>query len=82
MLWAWLAQWADKRFGFAGNHAPLYHGLNLANAPTGPPQVKARTFEVPGAGGFLLTENAAGLNAFRTGRRCIVVFEGISNEPV
>lgn len=27
----------------------------------GPNQIKARTFEVPGAGGFLLTENAPGL---------------------
>lgn len=37
--------------------------LNFANA-TGGPQIKARTFEVPGAGGLLLSEYAAGLEAF------------------
>jgi spore maturation protein CgeB len=35
--------------------------LNFANAYKGPNQVKARTFEVPGAGGFLITEYASGL---------------------
>jgi spore maturation protein CgeB len=35
--------------------------LNFANAYKGPNQVKARTFEVPGSGGFLLTEYALGL---------------------
>ncbi|MBW4665955.1 MAG: glycosyltransferase [Cyanomargarita calcarea GSE-NOS-MK-12-04C] len=35
--------------------------LNFANAYKGSNQVKARTFEVPGAGGFLLTEYALGL---------------------
>ncbi len=35
--------------------------LNFANAYKGQNQVKARTFEVPGAGGFLLTEYALGL---------------------
>ena len=34
--------------------------LNLANS-SGENQIKARTFEVPGAGGFLLTEEARGL---------------------
>jgi spore maturation protein CgeB len=34
--------------------------LNFANSQ-GPNQIKARIFEVPGAGGFLLTENAPGL---------------------
>ncbi len=35
--------------------------LNFANAYKGPNQVKARTFEVPGAGGFLITEYASEL---------------------
>jgi spore maturation protein CgeB len=37
--------------------------LNFANS-RGDNQIKARTFEVPGAGGFLLTENAPGLDRF------------------
>jgi spore maturation protein CgeB len=37
--------------------------LNFSNA-TGGRQLKARTFEVPGAGGFLLSEYAPGLEAF------------------
>ena len=37
--------------------------LNFANA-RGINQIKARTFEVPGSGGFLLTENAANLEKF------------------
>lgn len=37
--------------------------LNFTNA-RGINQIKARTFEVPGAGGFLLTENAANLEKF------------------
>ncbi|MBU0734769.1 MAG: glycosyltransferase [Proteobacteria bacterium] len=37
--------------------------LNFANSK-GQNQIKARTFEVPGAGGFLLTEYAPGLEEF------------------
>ena len=37
--------------------------LNFANSK-GQNQIKARTFEVPGAGGFLLTEYAPGLERF------------------
>ena len=37
--------------------------LNFANS-RGQNQIKARTFEVPGAGGFLLTEYAPGLEKF------------------
>ncbi len=37
--------------------------LNFANS-RGEKQIKARTFEVPGAGGFLLTEYAPGLERF------------------
>jgi spore maturation protein CgeB len=39
--------------------------LNFANSK-GQNQIKARTFEVPGAGGFLLTEDAPRLSAFYT----------------
>ena len=37
--------------------------LNFANS-RGDNQIKARTFEVPGAGGFLLTEQAPGIEKF------------------
>lgn len=46
--------------------------LNFANARGGP-QLKARTFEVPGAGGFLLTEDAPGLDRwYRPGQEVAV----------
>lgn len=38
--------------------------LNFANAFGGENQIKARTFEVPGAGGLLLTESVPGLDRF------------------
>jgi spore maturation protein CgeB len=42
-------------------------------------QIKARAFEVPGAGGFLLTENAEGLDHFYRVGEEMVVYEGMSN---
>lgn len=48
--------------------------LNFANS-RGQNQIKARTFEIPGAGGFLLTEAAPGLECFYTSGREIVTFE-------
>ena len=39
-------------------------------------QVKARTFEVPGAGGFLLTERAAGIEKYYRSGKEIAVFSG------
>lgn len=48
--------------------------LNFANAYKGVNQVKARTFEIPGAGGFLLTEHALGLERYYTIDKEIVVF--------
>lgn len=47
--------------------------LNFANSK-GDNQVKARTFEVPGAGGFLLTEHAAGLEHYYLPDKEIVTF--------
>jgi spore maturation protein CgeB len=41
-------------------------------------QIKARTFEVPGAGGFLLTEAAPGLDRYFSISREIVTFETLS----
>lgn len=47
--------------------------LNFANA-RGDNQVKARTFEVPGAGGFLLSESAPGIETFYLPGREIALF--------
>ncbi|MEA5566419.1 CgeB family protein [Anabaena sp. UHCC 0399] len=48
--------------------------LNFANAYKGVNQVKARNFEVPGAGGFLLTEYAPGLERAYIDNKEISVF--------
>ena len=42
-------------------------------------QIKARIFEVPGAGGFLFTENAEHLDNFYIPNKEIVVFNGIDD---
>jgi len=49
--------------------------LNFANS-RGRNQIKARTFEVPGAGGFLLTEYAPGMEKCYALRKEIETFEG------
>jgi spore maturation protein CgeB len=51
--------------------------LNFANSK-GDNQIKARTFEVPGAGGFLLTESAKGLDCFFQPEKEISVYENFS----
>jgi spore maturation protein CgeB len=59
--------------------------LNFANSgvhgllPRRQRQIKARTFEVPGAGGFLLTENVEGLSAFYVPEEEVAVFDGIED---
>lgn len=50
--------------------------LNFTNA-RGENQIKARTFEVPGAGGFLLTGHAPGIERFYRPGKEIAVFENI-----
>lgn len=42
-------------------------------------QIKARTFEVPGAGGFLLTENVGGLSTFYVPDEEVVTFDGVED---
>lgn len=42
-------------------------------------QIKARTFEVPGAGGFLMTENADHLGSFYVAGKEIIVFDTIED---
>ena len=49
--------------------------LNFANSK-GRNQIKARTFEVPGAGGFLLTEYAPGMEKCYVLGKEIEIFEG------
>jgi spore maturation protein CgeB len=53
--------------------------LNFANAFKGTNQVKARTYEVPGAGGFLLTEDAEDLDRAYIPDREIAVFTSIED---
>lgn len=53
--------------------------LNFANAYKGANQVKARTFEVPGAGGFLLTESASGLEHSYADGQEVVTFSDIDD---
>ncbi len=50
--------------------------LNFSNSK-GDNQIKARTFEVPGAGGFLLTENAPNLDFYYLPDKEIAVFNNL-----
>ena len=52
--------------------------LNFANS-IGRNQIKARTFEVPGAGGFLLTDAAPGMQDYFEHDEEIVCFRGIDD---
>lgn len=52
--------------------------LNFANS-RGLNQIKARNFEVPGAGGFLLTENALGIENYYLPGKEVVIFSGLSD---
>ena len=52
-----------------------FSGLSLSHSR----QIKARTFEVPGAGGFLLTEYAPDLDSYFEPEREIAVFENLTN---
>lgn len=52
--------------------------LNFANSQ-GENQIKARMFEVPGAGGFLLTESARSLERFYRPGHEIAVYDGLDD---
>lgn len=52
--------------------------LNFANSQ-GENQIKARMFEVPGSGGFLLTERARSLEQFYKPNHEVVVYDGLSD---
>ncbi|KEO57888.1 CgeB family protein [Thalassospira permensis] len=48
--------------------------LNFANS-YGENQIKARTFEVPGCGGFLVTENARNIEKFYENGKEVIIFD-------
>jgi spore maturation protein CgeB len=52
--------------------------LNFANS-RGENQIKARTFEVPGAGGFLLTGDARGLDRYYRPGREVVIYSDLDD---
>jgi len=55
-------------------------GLHMVGlAPYRSRQIKARVFEIPGAGGFLMTENAEGLRDFYRPDQEVIVFDGIED---
>ncbi len=58
-----------------GDSGMVMRGL----APRRSRQIKARIFEVPGAGGMLLTESAEGLDRFYRVGEEIAVFEGVED---
>jgi spore maturation protein CgeB len=59
---------------FANLPGPWVRGFGLSKN-----QIKARTFEVPGSGGFLLTESAVGLERYYTPGREIAVFRSLGD---
>ncbi|QIP01731.1 CgeB family protein [Bradyrhizobium symbiodeficiens] len=52
-----------------------FSGSGQSSAGAGGRQIKARTFEVPGAGGFLLTEAVSGLDRYFDLDREVVTFD-------
>ncbi len=58
-----------------GDSGFVLHGF----VPRRSRQIKARVFEVPGAGGFLMTENAERLESFYIPGKEIIVFDGIDD---
>lgn len=58
-----------------GDSGLLIHGF----IPGRSRQIKARVFEVPGAGGFLMTENAEGLDKFYRIGAEISIYDGIQD---
>jgi spore maturation protein CgeB len=58
-----------------GDSGLVLSGLNLHRSR----QIKARTFEVPGCGGFLMTESADDLNNYYVRGKEIVVFDSLDD---
>jgi spore maturation protein CgeB len=62
-----------------GLKARLRRLLHLNPPPPRPPQIKGRNFEVPGCGGFLLTERVPYLERYFALDREVAVFDGVDD---
>jgi spore maturation protein CgeB len=62
-----------------GLKAQLRRVLHLKPPPPRPPQIKGRNFEVPGCGGFLLTERVPHLQRYFELDREVAVFDGVDD---
>lgn len=63
---------ADESLHVRGLRAMVGHARHLVQRPS--PQIKGRTFEVPGAGGFLLTGAAEHLDSYLVPGKEVAVF--------
>jgi spore maturation protein CgeB len=87
LLRPWLAAGCRRCLRNTQDHPRVLISLNFAGTPlvwngllpSHANQIKARTFEVPGAGGFLLTETADGLERYYTPGTEIETFTDIEN---
>ena len=79
----WGLGWPNGRLGFSEmlrvfTHSPI--NLNLSNTSTRSlPQVKGRDFEVPGCGGFLITQDSEELRACYEPGREIEVYSDLDD---
>jgi spore maturation protein CgeB len=62
-----------------GLRARLRRLLDFHPPPPRPPQIKGRNFEVPGCGGFLLTERVPHLERYFELDREVAVFDGVDD---
>lgn len=62
-----------------GLKARLRRLLHFHPAPPRPPQIKGRNFEVPGCGGFLLTERVPHLERYFDLDQEVAVFDGVDD---
>lgn len=62
-----------------GLKARLRRLLHFRPPPPRPPQIKGRNFEVPGCGGFLLTERVPHLERYFELDREVAVFDGVDD---
>ena len=68
-----LSRRADDTYHFNGPREIAAHISTLFAGQS--PQIKGRNFEIPGAGGFLLSQNVAGLEEFFVPGKEIAVFD-------
>jgi spore maturation protein CgeB len=65
--------------GVPGLKARLRRLAHFRPPPRRPPQIKGRNFEVPGCGGFLLTERVPHLERYFELEREVAVFDGVDD---